>query len=203
MKPIQKDFIIEAARATLRLANEWRDTLSYTAGTLVAGYLLIQGNNPWLWMFPTVVCTRESVRLVTWGFYSEPKIVGDHSKPVDGTKNMAAAAIVANCATIGGDIANAITHFAPPSPFTVLSMVGAAALVALLSYTGVGLRDIPTLYFDKETGMWDWPRKDKGNGPTQTQKFKDGAVEWGRQLTAAIARPAFGSVRALLAAMPR
>ncbi len=164
MKPIQKAFKLAGAAACL--VNEWRDTLlsigliNYAAFQALYGDPASGVHHALQWMG-----YRELVRGVAWENPLRLRLVGDVSDPTNKSKNALASAVVGFSvlvlASVGG------------SPDVGALVLGTIATVFL---KGVGrrLRDIPNLYSDKETGMWDWPRKNKNKkGPTQTQKAKD------------------------------
>jgi hypothetical protein len=192
MKPIQTLF-----KQAARLANEWRDTLSYTALVTLMGVTHLEKKDALLIPLFLAASIREIGRAIAWG--SASRQVAGMPQFVDPAKNVAAAGIVyvlfAACAMV-------VPSFRPLDfclGATVLAFVGNPYYEQLI-LRGATISDIPDLYFDKETGMWDWPRKDKGNGPTQTQKLKDGFSAFGRKLST-VPRPALGKAFSTLRAV--
>ena len=178
MKPIQKAF--KLVSATVCLANEWRDTILFTATILFGEFLALKvdpviGTGVALFLMGC----REAARTLEEGYVKprQLRVVGDVSSPVDHRKNAAASLLVATSLILaavvlsyGSDKTNKLDLLAA----TVLGVIGLRIAYPLLSARGGRLRDIPNLYFDKETGMWDSPRKNKNKkGPPQTQKVKD------------------------------
>ena len=195
MKPIQTAF--KAAQELIcknpvfRLANEWRDSIFYTMLAAGAGELLSSGHA--IAVLPLILGSaslREVARSLTWHYFPPKRLVGDKSAVVDHVKNASAAYTVANSVAAVG--------FVQPT----LLLFGAAGYAVLRS-KGAGLRDIPALYFNKKTGMWDWPRKQGGGGQTQTQKLKDAVSGFGKSLAIGAPRPAPVSALAASRFAPR
>jgi hypothetical protein len=181
MKSVHKLFRL--TQATLCLANEWRDTLAYTVGTAYAGTEILQGHKGWLSAFLFAVTAREASRALLWAAYEELRLAGDNSGLVPAEKNAWAAVNVYVGSFAISDFS--ISFFMPNAMIpslvtgTPVALFGIVTYGALLAH-GARLRDIPKLYFDAEKGMWDWPRRNGGNGPKQTQKLKKAISDFGK-----------------------
>ena len=199
MKPIQQAF--KFAQAVLCVANEWRDSLSYGLGTPIAGAEFLLGHHWALPVFLGAVALREWGRYLAWFFHPfELRLAGDNAPLIDNEKNGAAANIVANGFVFGCGITSSIIFSAPAAlGGTAIAAFSGLISYALLADRDAGPRDIPKIYLDPISGTWDWPRKNKDDGPTQTQKLKDwadGKIKAHRARRAL--RPGFGATGNLI-----
>ena len=195
MKHIEDRFRLAAQwlaeRPLVRLANEWRDTLFYTAFAVGLGLAVINGKGNLAIFSLTAPMEREILRSVFWGFRPEYRTAGYSATPVDPRKNCNAAAVVGGfCLFIEVALFDTFNGTSLGDAMVALMGVMQSAIGTLgLRRLNGRLQDIPNLYLNKKTGMWDWPRKRGGGGTTQTQKLKDGFMNLGRKLVAALPMP--------------
>jgi hypothetical protein len=158
--------IIEKFAAAAILANEWRDTLSYTA-LAVGGIELIQYNKN-LAAAPLMIASlREASRATLWRCSNEKRLVDDRSPVIDKRVLVSAATAtgfslvtMANLASPTQGLLNGpLVDFVNMAIASMCLLVAGGPRGALESYTKV---------------MWDYPRKKGGGGTTQTQRLKDG-----------------------------
>jgi len=185
--------IINEFRAAGRLANEWRDTLFYSALGVMAVKAGInnhvQGSLGDLNFVSFYAGTREMIRALSWLSSTQTKqIAGFSHKSPNVYLNACIAAFVMS--SFYFTRTNLLTH--DPSIFFRISSVPIFAMTILTFKNSFGgnFRDIPKYYFDKDIGMWDWPRRNgSGGGPTQTQKLIDGFKQMRRDLAGLVPRP--------------
>jgi len=201
MKPIQHLF--KLAQATYCLAKEWRDSLSYTALAAYAGHGVLQNHPEIIGHALVAGAAREAIRFIAWQ-RPMPQFVGDLHK-LDANKYVATAAV----STLGlwflqDKFCAVVHHTVLVNPMSFPPMILGAWAVGVLYKQGSGLRDIPNHYFNHEVGMWDWPRRNGGRGPTQTQKLKESLSVLGRSLTNRLApRPVVDVARVQMVSEPR
>jgi hypothetical protein len=186
-KPIIREFC-----AAARLANEWRDTISYTLLTGVAIADLIQNRqvNPEVF---GVVGMRELVRSVTWFYANEQRFVDDKSAPINNVK-FALAAFVGE--TSGVLLDNLYRSFQQEPHIIGIAWDLFAMTVGML--VAGGPRGVLKAYTDI---MWDYPRKKGGGGTTQTQKLKDGFSKWAAGFGNRAPQSAYVGVRAAVTSL--
>ncbi|MGB9153991.1 MAG: hypothetical protein WCD70_13000 [Alphaproteobacteria bacterium] len=183
MKPIQTGFKI--AGELLCLPYKYRDTAGFTVLAAYAVSQLLQGD---IKAAPYVVATwgfREIIRGIAWMF-PVPTVVGGNSTPVNHTKNMNAAYFVGTSILIGSWVGLKALNLNSSWGMLIAPLIqNSIAGVQLKS----SLRDIPDLYFDKKTGMWDWPSKQGGGGMKETKKLLSAISDFGKSLTAVAPQP--------------
>ncbi len=188
MKPIINQF-----RAAGRLINEWRDTLLYTGLGALAVNNVVNDAGVSLRNVMLAASARELIRGVSWSNSMNKQIAGLSNKQSNRRVNHYTSLFMSTTIVLG-------ESFLPPSPVP-FSMHAAAGLWALFLAGGIKafdgkLKDMPRYYFDKDIGMWDWPRKRGGDGgTTQTQKMLDGFRDMGSAIGRTLApKPAFAPV---------
>ncbi|MDR3450473.1 MAG: hypothetical protein P4M15_12150 [Alphaproteobacteria bacterium] len=199
MKPIVEQF-----RAAGRLVNEWRDTISYGLLTAYAAdQAVFQGHPDWVLKFFAIVMARETLRGACWRFASPPVLAGAPNSRFNPDKNYWGSLIIAGLFGTAFDLG--LICF-PQSGFGIGPLIfnnwGGLAGLPFAAYgtwscfkdlqpRGLGIGDIFNLYFNKETGMWDWPRKrGNGGGTTQTEKMKEAVAGFVKRHAPGAARPA-------------
>jgi len=187
MKPIQQAF--KLAQATACLANEWRDTIGYALLTAYEVHQALSGGGSILALgdFLGFVGLREGPRFVAWVMpQRQLRVEGRRAKPVDRYGNCYASAFVASGAFF---LDSALNYSGSTSAIceNILRVLAVSSLGALVY--GKNPKDIPSQYFHEASGMWDWPRKNKDGGITQTQKLIDGFADLGRKLSGLLPSP--------------
>ncbi len=175
-----KNTAFKIAAELLCLPNKYRDTLGSLALTAYVGVKTLHGD------FGAISSdlfgvwgTRELMRSASWREPS-PIVAGGIDKPVDHEKNEYAAGFVSFVLILGcsfGDVlVNPSSAGWSGAAAGLVAVAGATVSCSLLHEKGSGLRDIPKLYFDKQTGMWDWPSRQGGGGLTETKRLWNKAV---------------------------
>jgi hypothetical protein len=162
----QPNPILAQFRAAARLANEWRDTITYTAGTVVAAYETMKTGSA----TGTLVCmwARETSRFLAWRFGNDEKqIVGAKTIRKDKNKLSTAALAGAWAILLSENLLRQATGIGH------LDLLAGSDAMFLTFITGIagGPREVLKAYAET---MWDYPREKGGGGTTQTQKLHDG-----------------------------
>jgi len=182
VKPIQASF-----RAAGRLVNEWRDTLFYSYFVLNAVTGFVQGEKNAIGDLLHVSSSRELLRFVSWAMHQDAQRVGTTFPAVKKYQNATAAAITTGLLWLSENFPPSV-----PQPHFLTAIIDCLYL-ALVSYSFLGLggrfENLPKLYFDEKTGMWDWRRKRGDGGTTQIQKIIDGLKKIGQKLGGLLPAP--------------
>jgi hypothetical protein len=179
---VSKNQAAKFALGSLKLANEWRDTLGYSAAASWAGHLLATGNFDGateFMLFSTLV--REGIRTFSWLNSDELKTTDSALVRLDPSKLAAAASSVNTLSTallVGSYSVKAASTSSPEfAPFLLGSATFVVAHYCQVQLAG-GYREILKAYTET---MWDYPRKkDKGGPPNQTDKL----VKWVSEVAA-------------------
>jgi hypothetical protein len=176
MIPIQAAYKLAKAAVCFgaRAAYEHHDTVLYTLGAGGAIAELGVGRYDVLPYFVLASAVHEAVRAGAWWSYKPTQLVGDATKSVNSRQNTMASALIAVGA---GACFSAL--FIAALPVEVVGTMGtglAGCVMAMhhfLAQEGKKLADLPNIYFNKITGMWDWPSKNRGKGGTPSEQFNN------------------------------
>jgi hypothetical protein len=159
-------FIIDQFRAAGRLVNEWRDTIFYAGLAMAFGVHAAKPIN-----LIALAGARELIRSYAWKWKGQSfRIVGEQSVGFD-KQSLVDSALSVAVSSIVPDMFLSPKHGIPTDPILIaMTTVFAAAGGTLCAGAGGPVQ----VFRNYRDIMWDCPRKNGGNGPTQTEKFKDG-----------------------------
>ena len=171
--------LIEQFKAAGRLANEWRDTLTYGAlltGAVANAYF---GNPvPSDKIFSCVVL-RETVRSASWHMSGDTCLAGEG----DGKSRPRSQCVLAAASVACGLGAISLGTQLPFMPEVGVFMALCMGSHLLYGRRAGGGKEVLATY----EYMWDWPRKKGGGG--QTERFKEGVRGLIEKLTPARQAP--------------
>ncbi|MFA6279473.1 MAG: hypothetical protein WC612_01590 [Bdellovibrionales bacterium] len=171
--------LIEQFKAAGRLANEWRDTLTYGAlltGAVVNAYY---GNPISPLNFVALAIAREVGRAASWYCFPDTCLAGN-----GGEKRRSTMQCVFAAGTLFSGLCVAL-NLSPALRSPIDGYSVALSLVTCLTdcYIAGGSKEVLATY----EYMWDWPRKRGGGG--QTERFKEGVRGLTLKLTPARQAP--------------